>query len=154
MRSPGVVVYSNNAPIAYAELHPGADSYALKLPRRYTQGSELRIDVVHSLFEPHGNLLTKIAPGNVRDITVCIRIPEFKGAPRPRNIMLANYGDASPDGAHVRDAAEVSEAYDRLHLHEYKTEGGQMDFVDRNERMPAGTAGLAIQAPRDASLQR
>ena len=155
MRCPGIVAYySNKTPIAYAQLHPGAGSFALKLPRRYAEGSELRIDVVHSLFEPHGNLLTRIAPGNVRDITVCIRIPEFKGAPRPRNIMLANYGDASPDGAHVRDAAEVGEAYDRLHLHEYKTEGGQMDFVDRNERMPAGTAGLAIQAPRDASLQR
>ena len=78
-------------------------------------------------------------PDNVRDIIGRIRIPKFKGAPRPRNIMLANYGDASPDGAHVRNAAEVGEAYDRLHLHEYKTEDGQIDFVDRNERAPVET---------------
>jgi hypothetical protein len=126
MRRPGIIAYADTTPVAYAEIHPGADRYILRLPRRLLQGRSLRIEVVHNLVEPQGVLM---GGNDISTRAARIWMPKFKGAPRPRNILLANYGNAVPEGAHVRDAHEISEVYARLHAHELTNEGARIEFV-------------------------
>ena len=140
MRRPGIIVYSSDMPAAYAELRPGERAYVVKLPRRHAQGSELRIEVVHSLFEPPGRLIMKVAPSDVFDRIVRMQLPKFQGAPRPRNITFATYGDAVPEGEQVRDPADVYSNYKRRLAHELKNDGATVEFVERTAPLPTGSA--------------
>jgi len=114
------------------------------IPRRFALDSDTRIDVVHSLFEPHGELMTQGAPGNILDLLVRIRLPNFRGAPRARNITFANYGDAVPEGEYVRNAQDVYWAYIRRHGHELNNDGALFDFVERSERVDAPRLVTAV----------
>lgn len=150
MRRPAIIAYSDQQAVAYAELRPGTGYYVLKFPSRRTSG-HLRIDVVHSVFEPHGTLLSEDIPDGRLDRIALIRLPTFQGAPRLRNILLANYGESSPDGAHVRDAREVNEAYHRLHAQEEKNQAS-VEFVEKNEELESGFGWDA--RVRDSSTAR
>lgn len=144
MRRPVIVLHADGVAVAYAELKPGDKTRVLRIPRRYA-GNLLRVDVLHSVYEPHGWVLMHYLPEDGLRYIAEMRFPPFKGAPRQRNIMLANYGDASPDGTHVRDASEISKAYYRLHAHELDQDTGRIVFVPLHERARPEPAELATQ---------
>ncbi|UVO39205.1 radical SAM protein [Bradyrhizobium arachidis] len=121
MRRPTLIAYINGEAKAYAELFPGAREALLRVPRKYLQDEKMvRLDFVHDVMEPASNLSSgsfKVQNGTL--LNVSYRLPPFTPGQRPRNINWANYGDATPDGHHIKDPLEIFEIYRKLYAPEF-----------------------------------
>jgi MoaA/NifB/PqqE/SkfB family radical SAM enzyme len=130
MRRPAIIACVAGTARAYALVNQGSGAYLLRLPRRHIDWRKtLRVNTVHDVMEPFGYIDTQAVSVSRGGTQVRIHIPEFAGAPRPRNIKWANYGDATPDGLNVVIPEEIHAAYRRIYRHElgmlpYSRKGG------------------------------
>ncbi len=151
MARPGIIVYDHqaNEPIAYCDLDSGSGRYYVRVPRGYTP-KHAYWSLEHNLLEPFGRVHdgnfghdpTRSLTNKFEDSTVTpthIRVPKFVALLRPRNIALANYGESTPDGLHVKDPVQIASAYRKLAVDELINEGRG----DQTKRVEAGI-GLQI----------
>jgi len=120
LNNAAIVAYLNDTPIAYRMLEGPTAHTTINLPlTKLPAGGQLRIDLLHSVYEPFG----AISDGMIEvdqlfadpSPTFEIRTPDYRGTPRGRNIAWANYGATTPDGNQVSTPTDVFDAYRRLY---------------------------------------
>lgn len=151
-----IVAYLDDAPIAYRMLNGATTSAPLNLPlSKLPAGGRLRVDLLHSVYEPFGAIgsgviqIDALTADPSRGLEVYA--PDYRGAPRGRNIAWANYGATTPDGNQVNAPTDVFDAYRRLYRGDVAdiTKG----FVKLGgPRTPTEAAKRALQVLRDKAF--
>lgn len=115
-----LIAYVDNVPIAYRMLSGSGADTCISLPStRLPTNGRLRIDLLHSVYEPFGVMGS--ACFEISDLTqtpsrgVEVYVPEYRGSPRGRNIGWSNYGATTPDGNQVVVATDVFNTYRNLY---------------------------------------
>lgn len=126
MVRPGILLYHKptNKILAYCELAAGSGRYTIQVPYGYTPET-VYWEFVHNLLESSARAVAgwfkhkdkalmkmKFEEKAVMPVHICI--PRFVAVERPRNISFANYGETTPDGLHVNEPEDITEAYRHL----------------------------------------